>query len=356
MSNSSNLEATLIDGGLTPKAAKAISNALSNQFSARSTTSLSTNDTTPRNKLRMVTREDRRTLFPNLDQPADRPYRQAQNSTRGQYKDREFRHSYDGAQPLVITPTLTQSPVEAGAGLLAEGNVFDNQLVSTVEMNMSAGPGQFLRRATDENRFEPVSLLVDTQAQGVLRAEWQQGPSATTLRLKTVHLFPMDVRLADGSSRSVLCFSRTQPTADKVVNGSGVQFPPIKVPSADPNTLDDYAEATWTPTLSCANSPGDFGWNVLTAQYTKIGRIVMIQIHWRITTSATGVNPGNQTFTLPFSTGAAGSVLYGVTTTPASVTNIVPVTAATAEVTVPTYWDGNTVNNHEYQFAGFYSV
>jgi len=49
----------------------------------------------------------------------------------------------------------------------------------------------------------------------------------------------------------------------------GVAFPATAVPSADPNTMDDYEEGTWTPTN--AN-----GLNAATGWYTKIGRLVRV--------------------------------------------------------------------------------
>lgn len=62
-------------------------------------------------------------------------------------------------------------------------------------------------------------------------------------------------------------------------------FPAVQVPSAGANTLDDYEEGTWTPTLTCA-TPGDLAvtYAVRTAIYTKIGRLVTA--HFVIQTSA----------------------------------------------------------------------
>jgi len=50
--------------------------------------------------------------------------------------------------------------------------------------------------------------------------------------------------------------------------GSGIQFPATQVASANVNTLDDYEEGTWTPTVLSA------GYTLATSEgtYTKIGR------------------------------------------------------------------------------------
>ena len=60
----------------------------------------------------------------------------------------------------------------------------------------------------------------------------------------------------------------------RAITASGFKFPATQFSSADPNTLDDYEEGSWTPALtgttavSYANQVG---------RYTKIGRLVTIQ-------------------------------------------------------------------------------
>lgn len=58
---------------------------------------------------------------------------------------------------------------------------------------------------------------------------------------------------------------------------SPVVFPAAQVASSDPNTLDDYEEGFWTPTLSFA-TPGDLAvtYNFRNAYYTKVGRLATI--------------------------------------------------------------------------------
>ncbi len=55
-------------------------------------------------------------------------------------------------------------------------------------------------------------------------------------------------------------------------NAGQVSFPPTQNPSTDPNTLDDYEEGPWTPTLGgTATYLGQSG------RYTKVGRMVFIR-------------------------------------------------------------------------------
>ncbi len=61
------------------------------------------------------------------------------------------------------------------------------------------------------------------------------------------------------------------------VSGGQIAFPAAQLASANPNTLDDYEEGTWTPTLTCA-TPGNL--NVVYATrlglYTRIGNTVVL--------------------------------------------------------------------------------
>jgi len=54
--------------------------------------------------------------------------------------------------------------------------------------------------------------------------------------------------------------------------GAGqIQFPVTQNASANANTLDDYEEGTWTPTITLSNVSIT---NVIGAFYTKVGRVV----------------------------------------------------------------------------------
>jgi hypothetical protein len=57
-------------------------------------------------------------------------------------------------------------------------------------------------------------------------------------------------------------------------SGSGITFPATQDASSDANTLDDYEEGTWTPTIIAAGGSGSptYGSNI--GKYTKIGNTV----------------------------------------------------------------------------------
>jgi hypothetical protein len=53
----------------------------------------------------------------------------------------------------------------------------------------------------------------------------------------------------------------------------GIGFPATQVASSDPNTLDDYEEGTWTPTVTSAGYTASSS----SGSYTRVGRIVHIR-------------------------------------------------------------------------------
>lgn len=98
----------------------------------------------------------------------------------------------------------------------------------------------------------------------------------------------------------------------------GVKFPAAQYSSADPNTLDDYEEGTFTPTLrgTTAGEVNFYGY------YTKIGNVVFIKLKFGTTIPLNALT-GNLYITgLPFSAGDYVQVglihIRGSTTTAAN--------------------------------------
>jgi hypothetical protein len=61
-------------------------------------------------------------------------------------------------------------------------------------------------------------------------------------------------------------------------SGAGITFPATQSASTNANTLDDYEEGTWTPTLTSAG--GNFttiAYGTQQGAYTKVGRIVTVR-------------------------------------------------------------------------------
>ena len=85
---------------------------------------------------------------------------------------------------------------------------------------------------------------------------------------------------------------------------SGVRFPATQSASTDANTLDDYEEGTWTPTIGL----GTFTYG--SARYTKVGRIVTVSAYcqnFSDRSTASNLAIGG----LPFASASSGSDAVG---------------------------------------------
>jgi hypothetical protein len=69
---------------------------------------------------------------------------------------------------------------------------------------------------------------------------------------------------------------------------NGITFPATQVPSADANTLDDYEEGTWTPSVIGSSTNPTISYSSRTGRYTKIGRIVYCEFDVNISSESGG--------------------------------------------------------------------
>ena len=89
------------------------------------------------------------------------------------------------------------------------------------------------------------------------------------------------------------------------LDGGQIAFPATAVPSADANTLDDYEEGTWTPTIG-----GDATYISQSGNYTKIGRVVVVSGSMHINVKGTGSNNTMSGFPFTANGTASGSISY----------------------------------------------
>lgn len=88
-------------------------------------------------------------------------------------------------------------------------------------------------------------------------------------------------------------------------SGAGISFPATQSASTDPNTLDDYEEGTWTPTISAGT--GTITTSSGIGSYTKVGRLVTATMSLTITTNGTGAS--YIVASLPFTSGPTYSYI-----------------------------------------------
>lgn len=99
----------------------------------------------------------------------------------------------------------------------------------------------------------------------------------------------------------------------KVPSGK-LQFPASQSASADANTVDDYEEGTWTPSLAFGGGTTDITYATRDGYYTKIGNIVSVTGTFVLTSN--GTDAGAATITgLPFTvvnnaSGAAAATVW----------------------------------------------
>jgi hypothetical protein len=92
-------------------------------------------------------------------------------------------------------------------------------------------------------------------------------------------------------------------------SGAGITFPATQSASTDANTLDDYEEGTWTPTVIGTTTAGTASY-IRVATYTKIGNTVFVTcyIEW-----SGGTGTGNLRITgLPFSPAVNSTATIGL--------------------------------------------
>lgn len=86
--------------------------------------------------------------------------------------------------------------------------------------------------------------------------------------------------------------------------GTGIAFPATQLASSDANTLDDYEEGSWTPSLG-----GTATYTANTGRYVKVGR--QVTVSGTITVNAIGTGSTTVISGLPFTAGSDGYTYGG---------------------------------------------
>jgi hypothetical protein len=82
----------------------------------------------------------------------------------------------------------------------------------------------------------------------------------------------------DSAGRVLVGTATANTSGAKLQTSDGLTFPATAVASADANTLDDYEEGTWTPTVEGTSTAGTATYTLRTGKYTKVGNLVYISI------------------------------------------------------------------------------
>jgi hypothetical protein len=102
---------------------------------------------------------------------------------------------------------------------------------------------------------------------------------------------------ADITSLTALSGQQTIPSIN--LTGGQIAFPATAVPSAGSNTLDDYEEGTWTPSLNFGGANQNITYNYRGGYYTKIGNLCFFTGAFLLTEKGTSVGDA-AIYGLPF--------------------------------------------------------
>ena len=93
--------------------------------------------------------------------------------------------------------------------------------------------------------------------------------------------------------------------ATPATSGSGITFPATASASSNANTLDDYEEGTFTPTIVGASTAGTGTYSAQVGRYTKIGHRVFLDINleWSAHTGTGNMRVSGLPFTANSSSG-----------------------------------------------------
>jgi hypothetical protein len=148
----------------------------------------------------------------------------------------------------------------------------------------------------------------------------------------------------DSSGNLLVGITTARANAGDVQVSKGISFPATQSAQSDVNTLDDYEEGTFTPTVILGG--GSVTYTTQTGSYTKVGRLVTLQIQIVVNVASTPsstVEIGGLPFAVAATQkGAAAIFAAGMTVT--SKVFVGRATAGTSVLRLFTYDAGTTAN------------
>lgn len=175
----SDLEGSLVEGGLSPAAAKVISNAIANVATGRTNIGRQLADATPVDRMRLIDSDTRRYVLTNLDYPA-------KADPAGQFAPRGQRHPYEGSQPASSNPTINTPSVKGGA-FVSVGSGSENEVAqSEVALNVKPMGGDHARLNSATGAVESVPIVVQFEPEGILEGEVVEEAGRTVIKIRIV--------------------------------------------------------------------------------------------------------------------------------------------------------------------------
>jgi hypothetical protein len=175
----SDLENSLINGGVSPAAAKVISNAINNVATGRTNIGRQLADATPVKSMRMIDSDTRRYVFQNLDYPS-------RDLVGGPTTPKGTKHPYEDTQPASANPTLSTPGVRAGEFMSVATGAENAVAQATVSLNVKQMGGQHARLNHATGVVEAVPFLVEFEPKGLLEAEVVEEAGRTVIKIRAI--------------------------------------------------------------------------------------------------------------------------------------------------------------------------
>lgn len=212
-SNSGDLTQTLIGGGLTPQAARAIANALANAHTGTFSRGRDISDTTPTDQLRLVTAETRRYQLTNLDFSPTAPFQDRLASNPGQYAGLPQDHPYKDSQPISSDPPLSAPRVQGSDYVDVTNDVEGNSAVSKVALRLRQQTGRHLRIDPSTKFLDALPFNASSESPRFVSAEFSESDAGSDLKVSLRNLEQMTVLLSNATQRSVWAFPDSAATS-----------------------------------------------------------------------------------------------------------------------------------------------
>jgi hypothetical protein len=171
----------------------------------------------------------------------------------------------------------TTSQLRSGLASFAGSSSSVNQLVLADTNAYNASP-------TVQQTFTFKSNTAGTYVDGgfirVTKANATDGNTLSNMTFATNTGSAAVEAMRIDSSGNVL-IGKTSATANggDLQVSSGITFPATQVAKSDANTLDDYEEGTFTPTVQGVSSAGTATYSAQDGKYTKIGNLVYVNVY-----------------------------------------------------------------------------
>lgn len=199
----SDLENNLIRGGVSPAAAKLISNAIDNAATGRLSIGRQLEDATPTDKIRLIDGDTRKYVLTNLDYPHDSTFRSRIRSTASQFSPRSTGHPYEDSQPAASSPTLNTPAVKGGKFVSVGTSRADDVAQAEVTLNIRPRGGSHARLDQATGVVDSVPISVEVEPKEYLEATVEERPEGTVIRIRLKGVGPVQIRDSTGAACSV---------------------------------------------------------------------------------------------------------------------------------------------------------